>query len=87
MVELNDKFKNKVKCICKNFVYFEYIDSVECDWGIHTIIQCPTCQELFTIDTECVAFNSIKKLVHENLNLLSENEILEYSKNSHLGIK
>ena len=45
---LNEKkFENYLKCSCNNIVIFEIIPEVECDWGIHTIIQCPKCEELF----------------------------------------
>ena len=55
----NKKFQNPLKCTCNNIVIFEIIPEVECDWGIHTIIQCPNCEELFSIDVKCPAFETI----------------------------
>ncbi len=37
------KFQN-IKCICGEYVKFELIDDIECDWGNHVVIQCPGCQ-------------------------------------------
>ena len=60
---LNEKkFQNQIKYICNNIVVFEIISEVECDWGIHTIIQCPKCKELFSIDVKCPAFETIELL-------------------------
>ena len=57
-MSINDKFQNKLHCICNEDVIFEIIDDIECDWGNHTVIQCPQCEELFSIDCECPAFQS-----------------------------
>ena len=58
---LNEKkFENYLKCSCNNIVIFEIIPEVECDWGLHTIIQCPKCEELFSIDVKCPAFQTIE---------------------------
>ena len=81
---LNDKkFQNQVKCICNNIVIFEIIPEVECDWGIHTIIQCPKCEELFSIDVKCPAFQNILKLLKENIFLYTDEEQSNYLLTSH----
>ena len=77
------KFQNPMKCICNNIVIFEIIPEVECDWGIHTIIQCPKCEELFSIDVKCPAFQNILKLLKENTLLYTDNEISDYLLKSH----
>ena len=77
------KFKNYLKCICNNIVIFELIPEVECDWGIHTLIQCPKCEELFSIDVKCPAFQNILKLLKENTLLYTDNEISDYLLKSH----
>lgn len=81
---LNDKkFQNQVKCICNNIVIFEIIPEVECDWGIHTIIQCPKCEELFSIDVKCPAFETIELLWGKNIGLYTNHEQTSYLVNSH----
>ena len=81
---LNEKkFQNHVKCICNNIVIFEIIPKVECDWGLHTIIQCPKCEELFSIDVKCPAFQTIFKLLKENMLLYTDDEQSNYLLNSH----
>ena len=81
---LNEKkFENHVKCTCNNFVIFEIIPEVECDWGLHTIIQCPKCEELFSIDVKCPAFQTIFKLLKENMLLYTDDEQSNYLLNSH----
>ena len=45
-----DKFQKKLLCVCQNTVLFEIIPEIECDWGSHMVIQCPKCEELFSID-------------------------------------
>ena len=81
---LNDKkFQNQVKCICNNFVIFEIIPEVECDWVIHTIIQCPKCEELFSIDVICPAFQNILKLLNHNTLLYTDKEQFDYLFKSH----
>ena len=77
------KFQNYLKCICNNIVIFELIPEVECDWGIHTLIQCPNCEELFSIDVKCPAFQNILKLLKENTLLYTDNEISDYLLKSH----
>ena len=77
------KFQKKLKCICNNVVIFELIPEVECDWGIHTLIQCPKCEELFSIDVKCPAFQNILKLLKENTLLYTDNEISDYLLKSH----
>jgi len=83
LVNLIDKFQNTLQCICNNEVSFEIIDSVECDWGNHVVIQCPICEELFSADEKCHAFQNILKLLKNNPQLYSENEQLNYLLNSH----
>ena len=78
-----EKFQNKLKCTCDENVLFEIIDDIECDWGNHIVIQCPKCEEIFSIDCECPAFQNILKLVERNNSLYSDSEKLEYLKNSH----
>jgi len=77
------KFQNPMKCICNNIVIFEIIPEVECDWGIHTIIQCPKCEELFSIDVKCPAFQNILKLLKENIFLYTDEEQSNYLLTSH----
>jgi len=77
------KFQNPMKCICNNIVIFEIIPEVECDWGIHTIIQCPKCEELFSIDVKCPAFQNILKLLKENILLYTDEEQSNYLLTSH----
>jgi len=77
------KFKNKLKCICNNLVVFEIIPEIECDWGCHTVIQCPKCEELFSIDVKCTAFQTIEKLLKENMQLFNTDEQFSYLSKSH----
>ena len=79
----NKKYQNKIKCICKNIVIFEVIPKIECDWGSHTVIQCPKCEELFSIDKKCPAFETIEKLWKENVKLYTNNEQFSYLAKSH----
>ncbi len=83
MMSIVDKFQNKLRCICNEDVIFEIIDNIECDWGNHTVIQCPKCEELFSVDCECPAFQNILKLLELNIQLFSDAEKLDYLKNSH----
>ena len=83
MMSIIDKFQNKLRCICDEDVIFEIIDDIECDWGNHTVIQCPKCEELFFIDCEYPAFQNILKLLESNTPLFSDGEKLNYLKNSH----
>lgn len=78
-----EKFQNKLKCICKNHVIFDIIDDIECDWGNHTVIQCPDCEELFSIDKKCPAFQSIENLIELNVDLFSKSDQSDYLSNSH----
>ena len=59
------------------------IDEIECDWGFHTVIQCPNCQELFSVDKKCPAFQNIFLLLKNNTTLYSEKEKSDYLSNSH----
>ena len=77
------KFQNKLRCVCNDNVLFEIINDVECDWGIHTVIQCPNCEELFSIDKKCSAFQNIFELLKNNLELFSEKEKSDYLLNPH----
>ena len=79
----NKKFQNPLKCTCNNIVIFEIIPEVECDWGIHTIIQCPNCEELFSIDVKCPAFQNILELLNENKFLYPDKEQSDYLFKSH----
>ena len=62
-MKLSEKFQNKLRCVCNNDTLFEIIDEVQCDWGFHTVIQCPKCQELFSVDKKCPAFKNIFELL------------------------
>ena len=82
-MDFTQKFQNALHCVCNQDVVFEIIDDIECDWGSHTVIQCPRCQELFSVDCECPAFQNIANLLKNNKSLFSDFEKLEYLKNSH----
>ena len=82
-MNLTNKFQNKLQCICNNYVIFEIIDNVECDWGFHTIIQCPVCEELFSTDKKCPAFQNIMNLLKNNSDLFSKKEQLDYLSKFH----
>jgi len=77
------KFQKKLTCICKNIVVFEVISEIECDWGNHTVIQCPKCEELFSVDKKCPAFETIEKLWQENVELYTNDEQFSYLAKSH----
>ena len=77
------KFKNPLSCVCGNIVLFEIIPEIECDWGCHTVIQCPKCEELFSVDIKCPAFQTIEKLFVENVGLYSAHEKFSYLSNPH----
>jgi len=83
MTDISKKFQNSLKCICNTDVIFEIIDDVECDWGSHTLIQCPNCEELFSVDKKCPAFQNIDQLLKLHLELFTKQEQIEYSANSH----
>lgn len=82
-VILSEKFQNKLYCICNEHVIFDVIDEIECDWGVHSVIQCPKCEELFSTDKECPAFQNILKLLNNNPSLYSDEEKSKYFSNSH----
>lgn len=77
------KFQNKIRCICDKLIHFEIIDGIECDWGVHTTIQCPNCQELFSIDYCCPAFHDVLDLEKNNFELFSDKEKYDYTTYSH----
>jgi len=78
-----DKFQNKLNCTCNQYVMFDIVEDIECDWGSHIVIQCPKCEELFSVDKQCPAFKSIGDLLKNNQILYSKEELLEYMSNSH----
>ena len=78
-----EKFQNKLHCACNEEVYFEIIDDIECDWGNHVVIQCPKCEELFSIDCKCPAFQNILNLSKNNIFLFSDTDKSNYLNNSH----
>ena len=80
---MNEKFQNPLCCVCNEFVIFDVIDEIDCDWGSHTVIQCPKCEELFSTDKECPAFQNILKLLNNNPSLYSDKEKSAYVSNSH----
>jgi len=82
-MSISEKFQNKLCCICNEDVIFEIIYDIECDWGNHTVIQCPKCEELFSVDCECPAFQNALKLTPFNKNLFSDEQKSDYLKNSH----
>jgi len=82
-MNISEKFQNKLRCVCNNYVLFEIIDEIECDWGFHTVIQCPECQELFSVDKKCPAFKNIFELLKNNTKLYSKKEKSDYLLNSH----
>jgi hypothetical protein len=77
------KFQKKLTCICKNIVIFEIIPEIECDWGCHTVIQCPKCEELFSIDVKCPTFQTIEKLLKKNIALYDDDAQFFYLSKSH----
>ena len=77
------KFQKKLTCVCKNTIIFEIINKIECDWGYHTVIQCPKCEELFSTDVKCPAFQSIEVLFKMNNELFTNKEQNYYLQNSH----
>ncbi|MGI0057337.1 MAG: hypothetical protein ACREAK_08190 [Nitrosarchaeum sp.] len=68
---------------CNVKVIFDLIDDIECDWGSHIVIQCPNCEELFSIDQRCPAFSSLLDLFELNDDLLNQQEKLDYLSKSH----
>ena len=81
--DISDKFQIPLKCICNDDVVFEIIDDVECDWGSHFIIQCPNCEELFSVDKKCPAFQNINPLLNLNPELFTKQEQIDYSIDPH----
>ena len=79
----NEKFQNQLHCICNEHVIFDVIDEIECDWGFHTVIQCPKCEELFSIDKKCPAFQTIEILLNKNIKLYTNEERFSYLAKSH----
>ncbi len=79
----HEKFQNELHCICNTLVKFEIIDDIECDWGIHAVIQCPNCEELFSIDKQCPAFEDMSKLLKINPNLYSSKDKSNYLSSAH----
>lgn len=77
------KFENKLYCICDENVLFEIIDEIECDWGVHSVAQCPKCEELFSTDCKCPAFGDVMQIAEKNNSLYSEKEKSQYLTNSH----
>ena len=70
-------------CSCDKDVVFELIQDIECDWGNHNVIQCPNCEELFSIDKQCSAFQNLLNLFACNDGLLTDQEKSEYVLSSH----
>ncbi|MCA9827479.1 MAG: hypothetical protein KC444_03685 [Nitrosopumilus sp.] len=70
-------------CTCNRRVTFDVVDDIECDWGSHTVIQCPECEELFSVDRQCPAFRSVGDLLKVNRDLYSQEELSEYMSSSH----
>jgi hypothetical protein len=83
IISISKKFQIPLKCICNNDVIFEMINDVECDWGTHSIIQCPNCEELFSVDKKCPAFLDVNQLLKLNLELFTKQEEIDYSVDSH----
>lgn len=81
--EKNFVGKNLICSSCHSKIVFTILNDVECDWGIHTIIQCPDCGDLFSIDGPCFAFQSMINLEKSNNGLLNTDEISKYKSNNH----
>ena len=79
----SEKLRTKLRCNCNEDVLFELIDEIECDWGTHSVIQCPNCQELFSVDKKCPTFQDIFELTKINSELFTEKEKIDYYSNSH----
>ncbi len=79
----SEKFQNKLDCICGTSVFFDVIETIECDWGEHVVIQCPHCEESFSVDKECPAFENILKLLEKNPLLYSDQEKSNFLIGSH----
>lgn len=81
--DMSKKFQSPLICTCDDDVIFEIIDDVECDWGSHSVIQCPNCEEIFSADKECPAFQNIGRLLKRNPELFTKQEQVDYSVGSH----
>lgn len=68
---------------CNVKAIFDLIDDIECDWGYHVVIQCPNCEELFSIDNLCPAFSSMIALLELNPDLFISVEKSNYLSKSH----
>lgn len=68
---------------CNKKVIFDLIEDIECDWGSHTVIQCPNCEELFSVDNQCPAFSSLLILLELNPGLFEFKEKSDYLSKSH----
>lgn len=79
------KFDNLLLCCssCNEKMIFDLIKDIECDWGSHAVIQCPKCEELFSIDNPCPAFSSLIILLELNSDLFSFEEKSDYLSKSH----
>lgn len=62
---------------------FDVVKDIECDWGSHIVIQCPKCEELFSVDKKCPAFKTMDELLKINNTLYSQEEESEYNSSSH----
>ena len=62
---------------------FEKIEDVECDYGIHILIQCPICEDLFSIDGPCNAFHNLLDLADCNPSILNHHERELYRLSAH----
>jgi len=77
------KFQSEIKCTCSERMIFDIVEDIECDWGNHTVIQCPKCEELFSVDKRCPAFKSIEELLKINPELYTKDEQLDYVSDPH----
>ncbi len=82
-MNISEKFERQLRCVCNDDVLFEIIEDIECDWGSHIVIQCPNCEELFSADKKCPAFQDIGELLKNNIDLYSEKQKSDYLLNSH----
>ena len=82
-MNFSKKFQNRLRCVCNNDIFFEIIDNIECNWGFHTVIQCPNCKDLFSVDKKCPAFKNIFELLKNNNESYSKKEKSDYLLNSH----
>ena len=76
-------FQKKLRCICDSDVIFEIIDEIECNWGTHIVIQCPDCEELFSVDKKCPSFQNIFELLKNNPEIFSKKDKSNYLLDSH----